>query len=41
MKVAVSNINIKIHHQFSEQCILGVSVTAEQRKFSVELTKET
>ena len=41
MKVAASNINIKIHHQFSKQHILGASVTAEQQKFSVELTKQT
>ena len=41
MKVAASNINIKIHHQFSKQRILGVSLPTEQRKFSVELTKQT
>ena len=39
MKVGASNINIKIHHQFSKQWILGVSVTIDQRKFSRELTK--
>ena len=41
MKVAASNINVKIHHQFSNQWIPGVSVTIEQRKFSGELTKQT
>ena len=41
MKVGASNINIKIHHQFSKQWILGVSVTIEQRKFSGKLTKQT
>ena len=41
MKVAASNINIKTHHQFSKQRILGVSVTIEQWKFSGELTKQT
>ena len=41
MKVAASNIKIKIHHQFSKQEILGVSVTNEQWKFSGELTKQT
>ena len=35
MKVASSNINIKIHQFFSEQQILGVRVTIVQRKTSV------
>ena len=41
IKVAASNINIKINHRFSKQRILGVSVTIEQWKFSGELTKQT
>ena len=32
MKVAASNINIKIHQLFSKQWILGVHVTIIQRK---------
>ena len=39
MKVADSNINIKIHQQFSEQRILGVRVTIAQRKISMDLTR--
>ena len=39
MKVAVSNINIKIHQLFSDQRILGVRVTIAQRKISVDLTR--
>ena len=39
MKVAASNINIKIHQLFSEQRILGVRVTIAQRKISVDLTR--
>ena len=35
MKVASSNINIKIHQFFSEQQILGVRVIIVQRKTSV------
>ena len=35
MKVAASNINIKIHKLFSKQRILGVRVTIVQRKISV------
>ena len=38
MKVAASNINIKIHEQFSEQRILGVCMTTVQREISVDLT---
>ena len=41
MKVSASNINVKIHHQFFNQWILGVSVTIEQQIFSGELTKQT
>ena len=39
MKVATSNINIKMHQLFSEQRILGVRVTIAQRKISVDLTR--
>ena len=39
MKVAASNINIKIHQLFSKQRILGVRVTIAQRKTSVGLTR--
>ena len=39
MKVAASNINIKIHQLFSKQRILGVSVTIAQRKTSGDLTR--
>ena len=34
MKVATSNVNIKIHHLFFKQRILGVRVTIAQRKTS-------
>ena len=37
MKVAASNMNIKIDQLFSEQRILGVRVTIAQRKISVDL----
>ena len=37
MKVAVSNINIKMHQLFSEQRILCVLVTIVQRKIFVDL----
>ena len=39
MKVAASNINIKIHQLLSEQWILGVHVTIIQRKISVDLIR--
>ena len=39
MKVAASNINIKIHQPFSKQRILGVRVTNVQRKTSGDLTQ--
>ena len=39
MKVAVSNINIKINQLFSKQRIFGVRVTIVQRKSSVDLTR--
>ena len=39
MKIAANNINIKIHQLFSKQRILGVSVTIEQWKISVDLTR--
>ena len=39
MKVAASNINIKMHQLFSEQRILGVHVTIAQRKISVDLAR--
>ena len=39
MKVAASNINIKIRQMFSEQRILGVCMTTVQRKISVDLTR--
>ena len=34
MKVAASNINIKIHELFPKQRMLGVRVTIVQRKIS-------
>ena len=37
MKVAGSNMNIKIHQIFSEQLILSVYLTIVQRKISVDL----
>ena len=39
MKVAASNINIKTHHLFSKQWILGVRVTIAQWKTSRDLTQ--
>ena len=39
MKVAASNINIKIHQLFFKQRILGVRVTIAQRKTSGGLTR--
>ena len=39
MKVAASNINIKIHQLFFKQRILGVRVTIAQRKTSGALTR--
>ena len=39
MKVAASNINIKIHQLFFKQWILGVRVTIAQRKISWDLTR--
>ena len=38
MKVAVSNVNIKIHQLFSKQRILGVRLTIAHRKTSGDLT---
>ena len=39
MKVAASNINIKIHQLFSKQPILGICVTIAERKTSGDLTR--
>ena len=39
MKVAVSNVNIKIHQLFFKQRILGVGVTIAQQKTSGDLTR--
>ena len=39
MKVAASNITIKIRQMFFEQWILGVCMTIVQRKISVDLTR--
>ena len=39
MKVAASNINIKIHQLFSKQRILGVCVTIVQWKILGNLTR--
>ena len=39
MKVAASNVNIKIHHLFSKQRIVGVLETIAQRKTSGGLTR--
>ena len=39
MKVAASNINIKIYQLFPEQRVLGVLVTIIQRKISVDLIR--
>ena len=38
MKVAASNVNIKIHQLFSKQQILGVRLTIAHRKTSGDLT---
>ena len=39
MKVAASNINIKIHQLFSKQRILSAHVTISQRKTPGDLTR--
>ena len=39
MKVATSNVNIKIHQLFFKQRIPGVRVTIAQRKTSGDLTR--
>ena len=39
MKVAASNINIKIRQMFSEQRILGLCMIIVQQKISVDLTR--
>ena len=39
MKVAASNVNVKIHQLFSKQQILGVHVTIVQRKISGDFTQ--
>ena len=39
MKVAASNVNIKIHQLFSKQRILGTRETIAQRKNSEGLTR--
>ena len=39
MKVAASNVNIKIYHLFSKQRIPGVLETTAQRKTSGALTR--
>ena len=39
MKVAASNVNIKIHQLFSKQRILVVHVTIAHRKTSGDLTR--
>ena len=39
VKVAASNINIKIHQLFSEYRIFGVRVTSVQRKITVNLRR--
>ena len=39
MKVAASNINIKIHQLFSKQRIISVHVTLAQQKASGDLTR--
>ena len=39
MKVAASDINIKIRQMFFEQRIIGVCMTIVQRKISVDLTR--
>ena len=39
MKVAASNVNIKIHQLFSKQRILGVRVTITHRKTTGDLKR--
>ena len=39
IKVAVSNVNIKIHQLFSKQRILGVCMTIAHRRTSGELAR--
>ena len=39
MKVAASNVNIKIHHLFSKQRILGARMAIAQRKTSGGLAR--
>ena len=39
MKVAASNVNIKIHQLFFKQRIFGVQMTIAQRKTSGNLTR--
>ena len=39
MKVAVSKVNIKLHHLFSKQRSLGVRVIIAQRKISENSTR--
>ena len=39
IKVAVNNVNIKIHQLFFKLRVLGVRVTITQRKSSVGLTQ--
>ena len=39
MKVAASNVNIKIHQLFSKQRILGIRETIAQRQTSGGLTR--
>ena len=39
MKVAASNVNIKMHQLLSKQWILGVRVTIVHRKTSGDLTQ--
>ena len=39
MKVAASDINIKIRQMLFEQRIIGVCMTIVQRKISVDLTR--
>ena len=39
MKVAASNVNIKIHQVFFKQRVFGVRVTIAQRKTSGGLTR--
>ena len=39
LKVAASYVNIKIHHLFSKQRILGVRVTIALRKTSGDLAR--